>query len=630
MNDDYDVISEFGIFEDGLTGMEITDNPLNGNEQRQDKGVILRAAGKEEQISSIMLGYNKQGIKLSNGFFVSVDEVKNAIVKAINSTGENTKIFSKKTGKTIDMKVVDKIIKEASLAAGKMVVSEGYDTIKNTDSRKRTIQGAHNGPIVNSPVLLSKNGLQLPCGEYVSFEEISAGLKEYVVETQKSVPTPPTTSQPQNNKNYIVRVTNKYKSKLSTILLMISVLIMLISGQGKDIEKVNRTIVLPQQFSEIQYQIKEYDGVKVIIDGQECDFEFKMGESEYIMNDTPVTEYGNGKGNRYVVGKEEFNSQNKFEDEYDITGFAITLPNGKVYYSEKFDNNKPTNTNIGVCKESLNDFIIEVLKKYPELSINDLDISIHFGSNTNNTRLGWISINDLQNLGKYTFKYDRTLPNTYSGVINNHKGDNISINTSNGIVQIPIKNGEGKIYQNGTIVYGSDNQIYVLGSVVEEKNIVTTTKEVTEEKSSIVWKISNCNYLAASLPAVAALASMIAEKKKNEKEKRNPKFEKFESEEEYRKFLGEFQKQRSEYESKSKLVRWIMQKKSYAQRLTDDQVIQIYSMIKTKYGFDAEIKIENGKFVVIKPDGVIEQIDSGIISEINKIGEDNPYVGRTK
>ena len=174
MNDDYDVISEFGIFEDGLTGMEITDNPLKGNEQRQDKGVILRAAGKEEQISSIMLGYNKQWIKLSNGFFVSVDEVKNAIVKAINSTGENTKIFSKKTGKTIDMKVVDKIIKEASLAAGKMVVSEGYDTIKNTDSRKRTIQGAHNGPIVNSPVFLSKKGIKLPCGEYVSFEEISA------------------------------------------------------------------------------------------------------------------------------------------------------------------------------------------------------------------------------------------------------------------------------------------------------------------------------------------------------------------------------------------------------------------------------------------------------------------------
>ena len=168
----------------------------------------------------------------------------------------------------------------------------------------------------------------------------------------------------------------------------------------------------------------------------------------------------------------------------------------------------------------------------------------------------------------------------------------------------------------------------MLNDITVETKTVNVDSQTPQQ--GITWNIANCNFLAASLPMVAALAAAAKARKLNEAAKNQVQHTDFQSAQEYKAFLEEFKQTRVEYDSKSKLAQWFIQKRGYVQRLTDEQIAQIYEIIKSTYGNDVEIKIVDNKFVIKKPDGTIQKINPDIIKDINKIGEDNPYVARSK
>ena len=65
-------------------------------EKRDDRTVYVTPQnGEEQKTSSIMMGYNKQGIALENGSYVSFEEVSAALKSALSSDGSNVKYACK-------------------------------------------------------------------------------------------------------------------------------------------------------------------------------------------------------------------------------------------------------------------------------------------------------------------------------------------------------------------------------------------------------------------------------------------------------------------------------------------------------------------------------------------------------
>ena len=187
MPNDYDKLKEQGYTEeeiavmlDGLYKLRISSGPMGKN--RDDRSIhIIDPSNNSKRTSSIMVGYNKEGIKLDNGEYVNLYELEDALKKALFINGENKVVVCKPTGKVIDTKefvesIID-IVSEKEIIALSGVSSK----VKNTEAAEYSIKGEDDDRYYDKGIfMLGKNSGQLTYGEYVSVDELEQALKDYV------------------------------------------------------------------------------------------------------------------------------------------------------------------------------------------------------------------------------------------------------------------------------------------------------------------------------------------------------------------------------------------------------------------------------------------------------------------
>lgn len=644
----YQKIGDLDVNIDDLSKMIINEkavSPTPTGKKREDKEVILKVGDKSKRISSIMLGYNKRGIQLENGEYVSEDELMAAIKQEIERQSEDVMIISKKTGKRLNDEAIREIFESAIVASGKISVGPGFDSITNANSNRRIITSAKTGKKVSSPVIISRQGIQLPHGEYVNSQEIQKALQEYIVVGPKTIPIPSKEQEPKQaeNKNIVVRIVSKYKPRFIKVLCTVALAAILLSGFSFKNEVVKQPINTTAVVEVVQQELS----YKIVIEGKtyilnnDSEFvelleQFEIGKTEYqVEKGDTFSEYGNS-GTKKSIG-DEFSKEGKEAGYYLINGFAIYDRSGNLLsYVEQFGDESSYNTNLKETTNKLNSFVEQVLKENPNLTIDDLDIKIHFGSDLDNTRLGWVSLEDYIKDGKIVTSYDNTNKEkvSYEGIIENFNTDYITINNGKENVTINVKDSDGNLIKPGSIVIGSDGQQYI----VENLNIKEELKSVVNENGEyeqktvkkIEWNIKNCNLLVGALPITIALAAYLKAKKLNQQAEKEVSHKEFDDETDYEKFKSEFEKKKAKYETKSKFAKLFIKKQDFMQRLTQEQVKQIYDIIRQKYGYNCQIKIIDDQFHIVYPDGSIIELSEEILDQINAIGKDNEYAAHTR
>ena len=197
-----------------------------------------------------------------------------------------------------------------------------------------------------------------------------------------------------------------------------------------------------------------------------------MGDYLYLKDGLTMNTHSSMKGVNKTLGK-EFAAENKHEGDYAITGISILVGDEIVNAIENF-NNDPMQQNLG-------DFIKNTLEEN-SLSIDDVNIRLHFGSSSDKTRCGWCDYTDV-----ITQEYIQSKiisSSKYKGSVTNFEGDYIIINTDHGDVKIPIKDANGNYVKSGDKVYGDDNREYIISSL----NVETVTKEIVSQEPVVIGK----------------------------------------------------------------------------------------------------------------------------------------------
>lgn len=658
------VIGNFEIPIDKMTTISLTEKEVkqaNAAKQRYDKMAVVRdQMGKTAKTSSLLFGYNKKGIKLADGDYISAPELSQAIIDAMANLKEGTKVVSSK-GKTLNP---DDLLATVKEAAGAIIVNE---KMPNGNQYRWSVKGAESGPTVSKGIAMVGNKIALKNGDYLSADEVLKALNDYVIVEKKDKSIPPFTPIPQPpsvpiappappeppgaiehpaptvNTVHTVRVVRKYRNRLSAWLATLAVSLFLISGVGKASSK--STIEVPKNVTDEIVQIVtsedlDYDLNKIDYEGLTSEqailkqvlSHMNMGDYAKVEDGDVLTTMGDLTGTAKEMGK-EFSLEGKQAGDYAITGIAVVHDGKVIDYIESF-NLEDTTTNLA-------DYVMNVCNKQ-DLSFGDIKLNVHMGSNTEVTRLGWIdgsAIFENSELTEQAMQEIVDKGSSYQGTIEDFKGDFITLDNG---ATINIRDNMGNLLQSGTHVIGSDGGEYIISNLsIEQKrdnNPEATHPIMPEEEMSestkITWRIQDCKVAVAIAPLVGALAASVATKKKNDEENKHPQFYKFEDEPEYKKFRDDFIRNGEEYRKKSsfgKMVKRIFYRKEtdVMQNLTEEQVRELYKIIHSlntrdyHYQSTDHIIMRDGHIIAEKVDGTIIDITDTVMPYIANIGSIN-------
>ena len=638
------------------TEIQINTESINPDLDRKDKSVTIKDKnGLEQRSSSIMMGYNKQGIVLADGSFISEEDIEKAIQEELKRQEPGTLIVHKKNLAQINLDELFEMIKEI---AGAIIIEGKNPNVKNQDSRNWGVQGKNGEVIKKGVAFLGNKGIELSPGTYVSVEEIRKALEDYVYakKVQKKGPEPPKPPKPpldpippkppqepeppkppqepeEDQEIIVARVVRKYKSGVAAFLIPIMMFIggIDIDTRYKEIvyqrmvntEAVTQTIDYDMHTERYRPETKKEATDRVIDEMEMGDkVPVKDGEEFYVNS----TETGPSK----TMG-EEFKKEGKEAGDYQITGFAIVVNGETIEYIEDFN---------GIDDQSkLKEFVEETLKKH-NLTIDDIAIKVHLGSNKDGSRLGWIDITDLITTDTITPELIKEIVEDYSagsGTITDFTGDTITLPDG---TTIKIVDENGNFLKPGTEVTGSDNQKYRIEKldVTTETKTISTPEEITEsvpDGIKVEWKLNNLALAASLVTALYAIANALSTYKKNKESEENPSLFEFENEKQYIEFKIEFKRAKKKYEEESKfgkLMRrvFIGKNTDIMQRLTPEQVKEVYAIIRRHSGIDYiigpndKIEIKGGQIYLHYADKHIQNITDIVIEEITTIGKENP------
>lgn len=639
--------------EEELNRLKLSEQPIKQN--RFDKKVTVSKADQtnEKNISKMFIGgkQQQQALQLKDGTYVNAEELKEAIQKELQkATKEDKKIIVSKKGEKVNIDDLLALLNQLS----KVILSDGSSKIKSPNHHI-SIQLGQTKETHSKGMAFGYGQQMLPNGDYINIDDVLKALSDYMLVTKKEkspipeIPKPaPITPQPppknsQPNQNYVVKVKKKYKNKAAKWLIAMGIATTLLSGfrekeiTEKQIDKTQKIITTTNIIEEkdLEYTVNrlkkaglsEEDIHDIMHYYKETDlgdqFELKEGlelfKSSILNKETGTIQIGTD---------DPFKAGN-----YKITGFSIIHNNEMIKYIDP-SNNENTKVNLA-------DFVQKTLAEN-NLTIEDIQVRVHFDSETPKSLAGWCDITKLYTSNLITPKeiIDTAIKeSTINGKIDNFEGDTITITTKGQKVTIPV-GINGNLYSEGTKVIGSDGNEYILEKleiIDDSKKIPKTTIETTKEEKEVVtgkkitWKIIDCNSSLLIISAILAAASQLAIDLENRKQK--PIFEQLDSEEEYKRFKEDFIKSKEEYEKKSKFTRKLKEifyKKRIdtIQILTSEQIKQIYEIIKnlnTKeytYRHGDTISFKNGRIIVTNKNET-KDITNLIIDKIKSIGDKN-------
>jgi len=630
---------------DDLTRLEITDEqvkPDGINIERHDKGVIIYdKAGRMKKVSSILLGKNKNNVQLGDGNFVNSDELLAAMEEAISKLDQGTIIINKK-GEILNP---DDLLMVAKEAAGKIIIGEKSDKITNQDTKTWQIEGAKSDKTYNKGVVfLGNGGIELKTGDYISSEEFINALNEYIILKPKEQEIIPIIEQPQPK---MVRVTSKYKNRLSAWLIALATTLILTSGIS--IKDNVRTYDVPVEVQNQIVSMIEQDQLNFDLNELEHNLVYESPEQsvQRIISNLKIGDlieakngdvlYSNSllKGNTLTIGEGI-----RKEGNYSITGVSIVQDSNMLSWIEDYALQNPG--------ADLGSFIEQACKKY-NLSFEDISVRLHLGSSINSTRSGWIDATKLiraDQIDAQVIQDIVTKGSSYTGTQDNFNNSTLTISTLDGDVTLKVVDENGNLLKPGSIVIGSNGKEYQISNLSQNvvqkevtQNITTTEMRQVEvnEGKSLSWSIEDCELALGIAPLVGALAAAMVNKKKNEDSQENPTLFQFENDEQYLKFKEEFEKAKVEYEKKSgfkKMIKNVFFRKEVdvMQQLTSEQTSKIYTIIQScnteEYTYSPTDRIEfrNGRIVVTNIDGITKDITEVVLPGIASIGSENQII----
>lgn len=465
-------------------------------EKRDDRTVYVTPQnGEEQKTSSIMMGYNKQGIALENGSYVSFEEVSAALKSALSSDGSNVKYACKRTGKKVDSsRLIEEIFNEAVKQNSTIKLTED-EAMQNQHSAAVSLVEHSKGVTHNKGVMMLGNEpVKLPNGEYILAGELQRALADYV----KLTPTVIEKEPEQKNKKY--RVIDRIKKKLRILPVIIALTGTLLSGFKMMPTYTNQTVLDSRVAAAVEVTSREdktdeqileeaIEKVGTITTGSKIDMQegIKYHES---------SDYKYGGANKQA----EFGGKFREAGEYNVDYISI-LNNGHIE-QVKYNEGESLGQNLKETADRLG------------VSISDLESYIHVGGPVS----GWVSTDDLVKFqaGQIKQSENAFIENKLKGQTDNFNGNTISINDNGEEVTLQVVDENGKELKSGSLITGSNGETYRLDSL-DTKEITTTKVEQVETGSHLTWSIHNIN---AETALLAAAASIVASKIASKKEKK--------------------------------------------------------------------------------------------------------------
>ena len=544
--------------------ISLYENPIRAG--RKDKSAFITEGDLSMRSSNIMLGNDNKN--LQDGVYVNEDEIKNALSKYLNESGENKVIKSKKTGRKVSVDEIlektFKCLKDSSV----IKLGEKNSKIKNQDSRTVYIKGTGIKNFKRAGILMLGNkGFKLPCGEYILEEELQNALKEYVFSNEKKdeksksseeffkhLEGEEITLKPsdvkvldidekniknQNNEDILNKLLNmnadssieikhneekkddipnldnlvskkhkvkiKNKKFLGTALLLASTVAFL-STLGVTGGNIKQKKIVTKS---IEYTVQNYEEKEIKETYKELSD--RIAGSLIIGNDSYFPEgVDYHESSDYDFGGRNNNDTigNKLREEgnYNVDYFSI-LKDGKIVYVES-NNGKNLNETINKVSKALN------------CNEEELQARIHFGGEK---VTGWTDFDDYK---------DKTGIKRKSHTEDVYLGTTIEIMEDNGKNAVIINDNENKIevpFENvGDKIDGKNNKSYVVTDI-QNKESITKENEVSNVdigfgKDSVSIPLTMAGALAG---ASLALAHEEEKKKKLDEVKKKSKFAQF-------------------------------------------------------------------------------------------------------
>ena len=495
-------IEEIRVALNGLSTIALSPQEKEAlGEGRDDRTVhITPQNGEEKKTSSIMMGYNKQGIELENGEYVNFDEVSEAINKELQTDEPNVVYVSKKTGKKIAKpEVIEELFKDVIAVSNGLKISED-NSIQNQNTARIAIEEYAKNKEHNKGVMMFGNeGIELPNGDYVLISEIESALENYVRMTPSEIieidePTKVQDPKQKPKKEEKYRVIDRIKKKMTIIPIVIAIAGTL--ATGFKMEPTFTTEVVQNDRTEAIYMVDELhekSEQELIDEAVERIQDIKTGDKiqteeglEYHESST----YKYGGANKSA----EFGGKYREAGEYNVEYISI-LHDGKrvqVKYNEG---------------ESLGENLKETADRLG-VSISDLESYIHIGGPVS----GWVSTDDL-----VKFQVDKSLEDknvileTNKNIKVENKdfnGSTISIKENGTNVDLKVVDANGNLLKPGSIITGSNGVQYRIQDYNLEQKLDKEEKQV-QTGEHLTWSIHN---ISSEVALLSGAASLIATK----------------------------------------------------------------------------------------------------------------------
>ena len=495
-------IEEIRVALNGLSTIVLSPQEKEAlGEGRDDRTVhITPQNGEEKKTSSIMMGYNKQGIELENGEYVNFDEVSEAINKELQTDEPNVVYVSKKTGKKIAKpEVIEELFKDVIAVSNGLKISED-NSIQNQNTARIAIEEYAKNKEHNKGVMMFGNeGIELPNGDYVLISEIESALENYVrmtpseiIEIDESTKGQDPKQKPKKEEKY--RVIDRIKKKMTIIPIVIAIAGTL--ATGFKMEPTFTTEVVQNDRTEAIYMVDELhekSEQELIDEAVERIQDIKTGDKiqteeglEYHESST----YKYGGANKSA----EFGGKYREAGEYNVDYISI-LNDGKIV-QVKYNEGESLGENLKETADRLG------------VSISDLESYIHIGGPVS----GWVSTDDL-----VKFQVDKSLEDknvileTNKNIKVENKdfnGSTISIKENGTNVDLKVVDANGNLLKPGSIITGSNGVQYRIQDYNLEQKLDKEEKQV-QTGEHLTWSIHN---ISSEVALLSGAASLIATK----------------------------------------------------------------------------------------------------------------------
>lgn len=566
------------ILQDPLSQVALSDAPMGPG--RQDKAAtITDSQGHSMRTSNVMMGYNRRGLNLPSGEYVSADELSSAMASFLMEDSENKTIVCRSTGKVVDVSSLTSTVIEALVAGPGVTLVGKSDKITNQTTYTYGIRGDEKQTRV---FMAGNKGFEMPNGEYVTLDELQGAISDYVYmvkddpvivppiippvgpgggETPPNPPMdqgeeekdPPVITPPGGSNPPMDQGDNEMDPPTHT-------------PTGGDNEPITpedpkdefdepskddneRHVVTGRRKWEKWQTIAIAVGTAIIMlvaslgldnvlaQKQITEIQEKASYSISQMSEQQVFETAEDAIQRAVselsTGDSVFveegtrfdHESDRATDKHGIIGQGLRQEgNYTLEYVSILDGE---NNIIDVeFQEGVNlgDIVNQTLEERG-LTLSDVQVRVHIGGPV----AGWIDVADIlseESITPQLIESKFVVESTYEGIDQNFDGT-LDVSTSNGTVELDVMNPDGTLVSGGSTVIGSDGNTYTVDNIsVDHIETTTTYEEVVgqERTHSIDHLIEHAGYAAIAeallIGGVAALGMAINKKKKEDEEKK--------------------------------------------------------------------------------------------------------------